>query len=119
MPRKTRISKRSQVQLSDRQKANLICGPYHPAARAPVWRNDDERREAWEAHRDELIAMNFIERPVGMLCGSGKGYGTRPLAWWQYDAPELRRDGESEYDYINRMNLLTDAEKQHFDNIEE
>jgi hypothetical protein len=39
--------------------------------------------------------------------------GTRPLRWWQYDAPAPRRPGQSEYEYLRRHNLLTAAEKRH------
>jgi hypothetical protein len=30
-----------------------------------------------------------------------------------YDAPELLRDGESEYEYLRQHKLLTPAEKRH------
>ena len=65
------------------------------------------------------------------------GAGTRPAAWWKYDAPEPRRvtrgtlpegsdrdyfgmsrfcygsvEYEEEADYLNRLDLLTDAERE-------
>lgn len=56
---------------------------------------------AWADVRDELLPAWIREHP-----------GTRPFAWWECDAPELRDPGESEADYLLRHNLLTDVEKQ-------
>lgn len=114
MPRKARIRRRAKVELTERERTNLICGPYHPHQHVPVFRDEAERREAWETHRDELIRLNFVKKPLGILCGSGKGFGTRPLAWWEFDAPEPLRDGETELEFLQRHNLLTPEEKEHF-----
>jgi hypothetical protein len=38
--------------------------------------------------------------------------GRRPWAWWQWDAPEPRREGEAEDDYLARHGLLTESEKR-------
>jgi hypothetical protein len=51
-----------------------------------AFRTDQERREAWERHRDYLMAKG--------------DRGWRPQAWWDYDAPQLgvRRPRDREYD---------------------
>ena len=85
----------------------------------------DLLRGPWQAHRDEVLAEWIEDRP-----------GTRPWAWWEFDAPEARevvgvrhpphaRFGksfalhvatidwvrlESEPAYLRRHGLLTDAE---------
>jgi hypothetical protein len=47
----------------------------------PVFPNETEYREAWQRHRDEMLAGNP---------------GKRPAAWWQFDAPDgLERPGDS------------------------
>jgi hypothetical protein len=48
-----------------------------------AFRTDQERREAWERHRDYLMAR----------CDRG----FRPQAWWDYDCP-IRRPRDREYD---------------------
>jgi hypothetical protein len=90
---------------------------------------DDELAEAWEDLRDELVAEHIAQEP-----------GTRPWAWWRWEAPEPRRQisagpepvldhglwfgkprcyrgvppsnmFESEADFLDRLNLLTSAER--------
>jgi hypothetical protein len=41
---------------------------------------EDEWREAWEELRDDILPAWIEARP-----------GTRPFAWWRFDAPERRR----------------------------
>ena len=38
--------------------------------------------------------------------------GTRPWAWWEFDAPEPLRDHESERDYLKRLNQFLPGEEQ-------
>jgi hypothetical protein len=49
------------------------------AGQESAFRDDEERRAAWEAHRDELMAearREARERPLGLW---------RPWPWWLYD----------------------------------
>lgn len=55
----------------------------------------------WEQQRDTLLAAWVQERP-----------GTRPWAWWCFDAPEDRPEGESELAYLARLGLLTPGERE-------
>ncbi len=54
----------------------------------------------WKELRDELLPRWIREHP-----------GTRPFAWWSFDAPGPR-EGDSELDYLRRHNLLTPGERQ-------
>jgi hypothetical protein len=78
----------------------------------------DELREAWTLLRDELLQEHIAQQP-----------GSRPWAWWQWEAPEdMRQIGEdrtklscgrvyvspiyeTEAAYLARLNLLTAAER--------
>ena len=67
--------------------------------------DEDARREAWFEHRDELLAY-WIQDPARWKRPSGMsaidhfehpepgGPGTRPWAWWRYEAPAMRRPVE-------------------------
>jgi hypothetical protein len=69
--------------LSHEEKMSLELGD---AKGETVFDNDQERREAWERNRDHLMAR----------CSDG----SRPDAWWHYDAPALgvRRPPRPEYE---------------------
>jgi hypothetical protein len=56
---------------------------------------------AWGDVRDELLPQWIREHP-----------GTRPFAWWEQEAPEPRREGEAELDYLMRHNLLMKTEQK-------
>ena len=57
------------------------------------------RRRAWAMHRDTLIAAWIAEHP-----------GTRPHAFWSYDAPD-RLEGETERAYLSRQGPKTAGER--------
>jgi hypothetical protein len=72
---------------------------------------EDDVREAWEARGDEFLDAWIAKKP-----------GTRPWAFWKFDMPGVwerppswtHRDEqhESEVDCLDKMNLLTDAERE-------
>jgi hypothetical protein len=72
---------------------------------------DDLRKALWAELGAEFVGAHVRRRP-----------GTRPWAWWHWDAPEPRRlivvDGEEidedDPQYLTRLNLLTDEEKTLF-----
>jgi hypothetical protein len=67
--------------------------------RGIAFRTDQERREAWERHRDYLMAR----------CDRG----FRPQAWWDYDCPIPRpRDHDYEKAVLWEAGLLTDQERK-------
>lgn len=53
----------------------------------------------WKRHGDSILSEWITQRP-----------GTRPYAWWKFDAPEPRDDSDSEYQYLVRHGLLTEKE---------
>jgi hypothetical protein len=55
----------------------------------------------WGEVRDDLLPKWIMERP-----------GSRPWAWWQEEAPEPRREDESELEFLCRHGLLTPQEKR-------
>jgi len=75
-----RTGRRRRRVLDGRHQLELVFGP---SPRYGSWfDNDDERRAAWEQHRETLMANHR--------------HGFRPFGWWLHDAPEQRRAGESE-----------------------
>lgn len=73
-----------------------------------VWPGGDEptraelRREAWRTHKAELLAAWMIAEP-----------GTRPLAWWQFDAPvPMAGTFANEQAFLIHHRLLTATERR-------
>lgn len=68
---------------------------------------------AWEIFRDEILVDWLHETPRH---GSG-GPGTRPWAWWKFDAPEFRRrpNGVHPFDNPERQAVIVEREKAYPD----
>jgi hypothetical protein len=81
-------------QLNLEQYLELLLGP---SGTASAFRCDDARRAAWQAHAPELLPM--------------VAPGSRPWAWWQYDAPEPVLPREPEVAYLERCGGLTETER--------
>lgn len=62
-----------------------------------VFASEAERREAWERHREQVLAKPHNP-------------GTRPGAWWKYDAPERPLQDEGQEATLYRLGLLTPEE---------
>ena len=120
-----RIPKRRPRQVTGGHLLELRCGKDYFGDGF----GDDEawRKEAWETHR--ATVMERHREKFGLF--------TRPWAWWRFDAPKPRRrrtgpyapgssnwlsrgglpsgadpeDYEAERAYLERLNLLTDAER--------
>jgi len=122
---KRRLQSKSIAELDKSQKHRLLrggefFGPAFPGG-------EPEERRAWEAHRQELLSEHIEKNP-----------GTRPHAWWRFEAPEPRQrirqgpkalgpptfygvpavhDGnafhlyESQFQYLDRLHLLTESER--------
>ena len=88
-------AKRAKMQggLNLEQYLELLLGS---TCDASAFESDDARRAAWRTHATELMTM--------------VDPGSRPWAWWQYDAPEAPLPRESERDYLARHGLLTETE---------
>lgn len=86
--------KRTKAALMRSQFFNLMARAYLVGEDRP-FATEEERRAAWEAHRETLLAS---ARP-----------GMRPGAWWQYDAPQLeaqRLPHESDLQLLFRLGQL-------------
>lgn len=79
---------RDRRDLTFNERMRLSTG--HPA---DAFASEAEEREAWERHRDELIARDATNRP-----------GHRPWAFWTYDvgAMGIERDprGHAPYEHL-------------------
>ncbi len=73
MARKRRVSKR-RAEITPEQEA-WLAGDDNGAGFFKYHR-EDELAEFWAEHRDRVVSEHVEQWP-----------GTRPLRWWQYDAP--------------------------------
>ena len=76
----------------------LLIGPKDEAS---AFDSDESRRDAWRDHAAELLSM--------------VDPGSRPWAWWQYDAMAPMLPREPEIAYLARCGLLTSGERQHLE----
>lgn len=60
---------------------------------------DDDAASLWLDHSDDLLSFwlqdadaYMLPKNRGFYYEAPGGYGTRPAAWWWFDAPEERRD---------------------------
>ena len=82
----------------------------------------EEMRCDWELHRDRLLHwwITGEGEPSTMKLWTFVSVnvpGTRPWAWWEFDAPEDAREGETERDYLVRLGLMLpgETERGHFE----
>lgn len=89
MPRVTRRAKRRSAGYDEHHVGHLLRGVYlcpgHGFATKPRdhsgdFTDYDAMRAAWEILRGELLPAWIAEHP-----------GSRPFAWWKFDAPERRQ----------------------------
>jgi hypothetical protein len=74
--------------LTKDQTEHLILGYNLITPRERPFASDEERRRAWFAHKDFI--MSYMGKQLTFDC-PGFPVGTRPHAWWAYEAPETRR----------------------------
>ena len=79
-----------------------LCAIHERANRPPDQFEEDRElaRQAWEELRDAILAEFVRLHP-----------GERPQVWWLFDAPQPRREQESQGAYLARLDLLTDGER--------
>ena len=98
MPVRRRLRKRGTAdRLTEIQRLHLHRG--NPFGCGPVFADNADEREAWTAHRDD-IQREHIERMPG----------TRPCAWWRYDAPHPRDEKIHETIQLHELGLIGAAE---------
>jgi len=76
------------------QYLELLLGPRDAGS---AFESDESRRTSWRSHSADL--MRLVEP------------GSRPWAWWEYDAPETPWPRESVPAYLARLGLLTEVEE--------
>ena len=62
----------------------------------------ERMREDWETHREEMLAKWIAERP-----------GSRPWAWWTFDAPTRRETSDGSVHPFDRPTRRELCEKWH------
>lgn len=100
MPRRRDSGRRRKRRgLTRRQRANLTigrnCGGIGPER---PFETEEERRQAWEDHKEELLAT----------CRAGR----RPQAFWDY-GPHERLPHETHLQALWRLDLLTADELEY------
>ena len=100
MPRVRRRPRRRRNRWDDQHVMYLERG-YSFFAGEGFRRNPDPEliKSAWADLGSDIMARWIVEHP-----------GTRPWAWWQFDAPEPRKEDETEAACLQRRGLLTKAE---------
>jgi hypothetical protein len=76
------------------QYLELLLGPRDAGS---AFDSDESRRISWRSHSAEL--MRLVQP------------GSRPWAWWEYDAPKPVKPWESAMAYLARCGLLTEGEQ--------
>jgi hypothetical protein len=70
---------------------------YGPDPRWPAFRSENEYRDAWLRNREKMLA--------------GARHGRRPMAWWRFEAGDLRYPGdETERSMLYQAGLLGEEE---------
>ncbi len=107
--------------LHEDQLGHLQHGPagvfFHDApamlgygTRTFPFKDEEHRRQLWAEHREQLLAYKFgftMDEKLGP-----REPGTRPAAWWNYEAPGPRLPGETQPEALDRMGLLSDDERK-------
>jgi len=83
------------ARLDLEQYLELLLGPTDDIS---AFGSDESRRQAWRDHAEELLPM--------------VDPGSRPWAWWQYDAIEPILPRESALAYLSRCGHITGAERE-------
>ncbi|HIF01038.1 MAG TPA: hypothetical protein EYQ63_29525 [Fuerstia sp.] len=99
MPRKAKLRRRSQGYTASHRLQLRIRWDYFNNAFGNGPDSIAAMKAAWKVLRSSVMEEHIHERP-----------GTRPWAWWQFDAPEKRNDNETETEFLRRLSLLTAAE---------
>ncbi len=115
--------------MTEEQKRYLLDVVASNGSLEIPFESEQERRVVWFQNRERLLREHIAAKP-----------GTRPSAWWAYEAPEPRQllsgvveqvgkelycgmpvltkdiyeesQFETEYDYLKRLGLLFDSEIQ-------
>ena len=107
MPRANRRPKKKTKGYTTHHLGKLRHG--HDFHFVPGFANDDEVREGWEIFREQVLFDWIRERQRHLQYGPGPG--TRPWAWWEFDAPELLRRVDGKPHPLENPERLAHVEK--------
>ena len=80
--------------LSPAQYLDLLLGPQNSSS---AFASEPARRQAWQQSKTVLQAL--------------VDPGSRPSAWWDYDAPEPSGPRETAPEFLARQGLLSETEQ--------
>jgi hypothetical protein len=129
---RTRRTRALHADIDDYKRQELVEGPgacllagvgYLPAQNAATPAEQDAAVEAaradWARYGADLLAWwvgeddrRFSAKP--WIWAPRNGPGTRPWAWWAFDAPAARGEDESEAGYLERLNLWRPGERDRY-----
>jgi len=95
MPNKpARAKQRRHVNtMTDAQLEHLLFG-WNMLDGDQGFHTEEERRECWSHNREYIMGLQGLQgqgKSMELERGLYFDFFTRPDAWWDYDAPELRR----------------------------
>ncbi len=101
MPRKRAKSKQHGEKLTNSQFWDLVLSKSLSIneKRSP-FKSALTRRAAWYEHRDKILNGWLESHP-----------GTRPGAWWSYEAKEQPAEKEEQWEVLHRLGVMDDTEK--------
>lgn len=100
--RRTRFRTRKRQSLARDRWADMMCLFAQHKEKADglcPFENEDAVREYWQAYREDLLA-EWVERNPG----------SRPPAWWRFDAPAPLPEDQSQTVYLRLRRLLRPGE---------
>lgn len=94
--RRSRNRRDNIVALTGPQRDSLLHG--HDFFR-DAWQTPDDRRKAWELHKADLMIFWLQDPDEWLAAGNQRNFGnpepggpgTRPCAWWDFDAKDEPR----------------------------
>lgn len=91
------MDKKRRTELTMEESFELGLGP---GGFGSAFATEAVRKEAWEAHREQLLAERLVDGVTG-----------RPWAWWRYEAAEPRNYAEHETHQLLRLGVVSAAER--------
>ena len=112
MKRKGPRPKNRPDRLTEDQLAELICGFGFAGPGREVFESEEERRRLYFKNREDIFSRQG--KDVGFLSFA---WGERPRAWWDYEAPEPRRQiGGGDFEMIGeKMTKGIPSRQRHAD----
>lgn len=87
-----KIKKKAQPKLTNQQIEFFIFGTNFLDCLKPAFKNEQHMRDMWAKYGEHILLTyrDFQREPEDTFRMLSYESGTRPWAWWKYDAPEMR-----------------------------